>query len=89
MIDKNFLTGRKQKLVKRYRDKRDVVIFEMCPAKVYSGYTPIAPFKGKNQKDLQKVIKKYLKDLMEMINAPVVDCPHCKGSGVTWEKKDG
>lgn len=60
---------------------REVEIFEMCPSKPYQKYTPIIGFKGENLADLAENIKLYLDELMEVINAPVHECPHCDGRG--------
>jgi len=62
--------------------KKDIVIFEMTSSEdKYKGYTVIKGFKGKNHEDLKKNIDKYLKNLMEVINAPIVECAHCDGVG--------
>lgn len=47
----------------------------------------VTPFAGDNHQDLQEKIDNYLRELMEMINTPLVDCPHCKGMGVIVEGK--
>lgn len=63
---------------------RKKVIFEMTNDKdKYNGYTPIAGFIGENQSDLKNNIDCYLKELINYINAPIIECPHCQGMGVT------
>lgn len=74
---------RKPKIVTRYRDDRQITIFEMTYSpKNYDRYPPIEPFRGETLKDLKKNIDAYLADLMKEINAPIKDCPCCKGIGV-------
>jgi len=63
-------------------DFREVEIFEMTPAdKRYSGYTPIAGWQANNLQEMKEQIEAYLKELMEEINRPVQECPHCNGTG--------
>jgi hypothetical protein len=86
-VDKNAGTKRKPKFEKRYQNARDIPIFEMTHAEEkYRGYTCIEPFIGDNQEDLEKNIKTYLDKLMDFINDPLEDCPHCKGKGVILNK---
>jgi len=72
---------RKPKFEARYRKSRHVSVFEMAP-KQYQNYTVIEPFTGKNHKNLIKNVGKFLKEKIEMINEPLIDCPHCEGRGV-------
>lgn len=77
------LNSRKPKYVTDYRYNRDIVVFEMTYSpENYKNYTPITPFTGKNVEDLKNNIDSFLKELMEKINEPLKDCPHCKGQGV-------
>ena len=94
MVDANAFSNlfakrkRKPKYEKRLREDREVTIFEMTDdVKKYEGYTPIAGFVGKSHKDLKKNIDTFLKNLIDFINSPVVDCPHCNGTGVRIEEK--
>jgi hypothetical protein len=88
IVNKNILTKRKPKYIKQYRKSRKVPIFEMTwSPECYRGYTPIKGFEGKNEKDLKIKIDKYLKDLINEINKPLIECPHCKGEGVILKKK--
>lgn len=66
---------------------KEVEIFEMCPAKKYGKYTPIEGFRGENLQDLAENVKLYLDELMEVINAPLVECGHCQGQGTIIEEK--
>ncbi len=48
----------------------------------YKGYTPIKSFEGKNEIDLKTQINSYLKELMDVINEPLRECPTCQGTGI-------
>jgi len=75
--------GRKKRYETRWRKSREVQVFEMTwSPECYKGYTPIAPFEGKNIKDLEENINKFCEDLLSEINSPMEDCPHCHGMGV-------
>ena len=69
----------------RYRKSRSIEIFEMT-AENYKGYTQIKGFEGKDHTDLNRKIDAYLKNLMDYINEPLIDCPHCNGHGVKLDK---
>lgn len=76
---------RKPKMVVDYKTERKVKVFETAPeirGIVYSGYTKTPEFVGENAETLKSNIDLYLKTLMEEINKPLLDCPHCKGLGV-------
>jgi hypothetical protein len=72
---------RKEKLETRYRKIRNVKLFEMAP-KPYQKYTVIKPFEGTSYENMMVNIQKYLDNLIEQINKPLIDCPNCKGMGV-------
>ena len=78
---------RKPKMVQKYQKARlSDAIFEMTHANSnYKGYTAIQGFEGKDQTDLKQKIDFYLKNLIEFINTPLVDCPICKGTGFIKE----
>jgi len=68
---------------KKHWDTREVEVFEMTHSqKSYQGYTVIKGFEGKSQTNLKNNINKYLKELMIVINKPLVNCKHCDGTGV-------
>lgn len=73
--------GRRKRIENRLRDDREIMIYETSP-EGYSHYPTTKAFEGKNHEDLKKNIDKFLKDLMDEINEPLMDCPHCKGQGV-------
>ena len=72
---------RKPKMETRYRKTREVEIFEMAP-KPYQSYHVIQAFEGISYEDLKSKIEKFLNELIEKINAPLEDCPTCKGMGI-------
>lgn len=47
----------------------------------YDGYTCIEPWEADSLQELYDNMQKYLSDLMEEINKPVVECQHCNGLG--------
>jgi len=62
---------------------KGVEVFEMTHDKRnYANYTPIVGFCGDNQEDLKNNIDKYLEELINYINVPLVECQHCNGVGV-------
>jgi len=90
-IDLNaFKKTKRRKMHTTYRADREIIAFEMTNSKDnYKGYTPIKGFTGTDHEDLKKNIDKFLADLMEEINKPLVDCPKCKGRGVVEPKAKG
>ncbi|MDO8610959.1 MAG: hypothetical protein Q7R95_10545 [bacterium] len=80
--------ARKPKYVTDYRENREIQVFEMTHAEHnYKGYTCIEGFKGANIEELKENIDNYLRDLMNLINEPLSDCPQCKGKGVLLNKE--
>ena len=47
----------------------------------YTGYTCIEPWEANSLQELYEYMQKYLQDLMQEINKPVVECQHCNGLG--------
>lgn len=83
----NFFSRRKRKpkMVTKYRIERKKEIYKIAPrlnGKVYDKYPEAPMFRGENARNLKANIDEYLADLMEEINRPLHDCPHCKGMGV-------
>lgn len=70
---------------KGLRDTRDLAIFEMAP-KPYQSYSLAPTFEADTTNELHDKIQTFCKDLMEQINEPVKDCPHCKGRGIILNK---
>lgn len=78
---------RKPKYETRYRKDRTVKIFEMTHEEAnYQGYIAIKGFIGDNQTDLKNKIDTFLKDIIEFINEPLVECKVCGGNGVILDK---
>lgn len=78
---------RKPKYEDRYRYYRQVEVFEMTSEEdKYNKYTPIPGIEGADPDDLKRKLDNYLEELMDFLNTPVAECPHCKGLGVTFEK---
>ena len=76
--------ARTKKLETRYRRNRLVEVFNMAP-KPYSSYRVLTGFRGDTFDDLQTNMRAYLEGLMDFINRPIKDCPHCNGYGVVGE----
>lgn len=88
-VDENFSLfsrrKRKPRFVTKYRVERKKEIYKIAPridGKVYDKYPEAPIFRGENARNLKANIDEYLTNLMEEINRPLVDCPHCKGEGV-------
>jgi hypothetical protein len=72
----------------KYTKDRLVPIFEMTYSpENYKGYTSIPEMWGENQEDLKEKVDRYCQELIEIINKPLVDCPHCHGEGVILQDK--
>jgi len=88
-VDENFSLfsrrKRKPRFVTKYRVERKKEFYKIAPridGKVYDKYPEAPIFRGENARNLKANIVEYLTKLMEEINRPLVDCPHCKGEGV-------
>lgn len=62
-----------------------VKCFEAAP-KEHSGIKPVEPMNAPNLATLAKNLKQYLDELMDVINAPVVQCSCCNGTGHIIER---
>lgn len=71
---------RQPKYEKRIRTEKNVEIYKVAP-KTRDGYPVVRKFSGKNHKELQENIDKFLDGLMKFINEPVKECSKCKGLG--------
>jgi len=87
--DYDFCFEVSKRIKKRYGGsgkEKHVTIFEMTYSpENYKGYTPIKGFQGESHEDLKNKIDEYLNNLMERINEPLIECPHCSGLGVINE----
>lgn len=71
--------------IKRYEEKS---IFEMTHEQErYKGYTVIPEMHANNEAELKEKVDAWLEGLMEIINEPLCECPHCQGSGYVSEVK--
>lgn len=74
---------RKPIYVTRFEKERLLECFEMTNKEDnYKGYTPIEGIRGNNHEELKKNVDRYCKELIEFINTPLKDCPHCSGMGI-------
>lgn len=88
-VNINAGSRRKPKYETRFRNKRSIKIFEMTNNEdKYKGYTVIEGFSGNNHNNLKNKIDTYLKNLIDFINEPLIDCPHCNGEGVILQVKN-
>jgi len=75
-------TKRRPNLITRYNQTKQVIVFESSP-EGYSNYPIQQGLSASNYEELEKKIEQYLQNTMLEINKPLVECPHCKGIGVT------
>jgi hypothetical protein len=64
-----------------YVRERLVKCFETSP-EGYSNYPKMQGITAKSAVELEKEVDKYCQDLIDMINEPLKECPHCSGRGV-------
>lgn len=69
----------------------EVEIFEMTHEQSrYQGYTVIPEMHANSEAELKEKVDAWLEGLMEIINEPLCQCPHCQGTGYVGEvKKQG
>lgn len=74
--------------VKKFEEKE---IFEMTHDQSrYQNYTVIPEMCANNETELKEKVDTWLEGLMEIINKPLCQCPHCQGAGYVGEvKKEG
>lgn len=74
---------RKPKYVERTKTERQEVVFEMTHAdRNCQEYPVISGFSAANHQELQEKIDSYCESLIDHINKPLVECPHCNGGGI-------
>lgn len=65
--------------VKKYEEK---TIFQMThDQEKYRGYTAIPELCANNETELKEKVDTWLEGLIETINRPLQQCPHCQGAG--------
>ena len=74
--------------VKKFEEKE---IFEMThDQRRYDNYTVIPEMHANSEAELKEKVDTWLEGLMEIINEPLCQCPHCQGTGYVGEvKKQG
>jgi hypothetical protein len=74
--------------IKKYEEKS---IFEMThEQEKYKGYSVIPEMYADSEAELKEKVDTWLEGLMEIINKPLCQCPHCQGTGYIDEiKKEG
>lgn len=77
-------TKRKSNYVTKYETHKQVSIFRMGDGT--SNYPPFpATILGNNQDDLKEKVNIFLKELINVINEPLIECSCCKGTGAIKE----
>ena len=83
---------RKAKYETRYQKCRSVKVLNIKSKNSDRSYgddcTIPQPFVGETYEKLIENMNKYLEDLINYINKPLEDCPHCKGMGVIFKEMD-
>ncbi|WP_340619308.1 hypothetical protein [Xenorhabdus siamensis] len=78
----------RQKLHFKTVKSKDISIYEMTHEQQnYKGYTAIKGFSASNEWELKEMIDNFLSELMNTINAPIEQCPHCNGTGYLQNEK--
>jgi hypothetical protein len=74
--------------IKKYEEKS---IFEMTHEQErYKGYSVIPEMFANSEAELKEKVDTWLEGLMEIINKPLCQCPHCQGTGYIDDiKKEG
>ena len=62
-------------------DRKEMPIFEMTNSKQHGSYTVIAGITADSLTSMVEQVRLYLDELMAVLNAPVVECEHCAGTG--------
>jgi hypothetical protein len=71
--------------IKKYEEK---TIFEMThEQEKYRGYSVIPEMYADSEAELKEKVDTWLEGLIEIINKPLCQCPHCQGSGYIDEIK--
>lgn len=72
----------REKIICSTKEYKEVEIFEMTyEPENYKGYTAIKPMYANSEYELKQKIDTWLKELINQINKPLVQCPHCNGTG--------
>lgn len=72
--------GKIKTSVRSYMERE---IFQMTHSQSnYQGYTAIPQITANNERELQERVDEWLETLISIINMPLQECPHCKGTGL-------
>lgn len=71
---------RKPKYKRALASNRSIVVYSITP-------TSLTELQAPNQKALSQRIQEYCQKVVDFINKPLVDCPHCQGDGVLCEER--
>lgn len=78
----------RNKITYKTHTTKETQIFQMTHNQEnYKGYTAIDPIFANNETELKEKVDTWLTGLMDVINAPLYQCPHCSGTGYTEETK--
>lgn len=86
-----FARTRKQreKIHTSIKEYEEYPIFNMTYSpKNYEKYTPIPEMVANNERELKEKMDNWLKYLIEEINRPLLECPHCNGTGIVELPKE-
>lgn len=87
-VDVSRLGAKKPKYENKLITERKVPVFSMTHAeKKYGEYPILEGITGRDHEDLVYRVNAYINDLLTKINAPMVECPHCKGTGAIIESE--
>ena len=81
-VDLNAGTKRRKKLVKKVAEFKTINVLDIEPKNSNYSHKLVEPIYGNNLEDLNDKINKYLTDLIDFINTPIKECPHCNGLGM-------
>lgn len=81
----------RNKIHTRIKEYTEKTIFEMThEQEKYKGYTVIPEMCANSETELKEKVDTWLEGLINIINKPLVQCPHCHGSGYLDEfEKEG
>lgn len=78
----------REKLHTTIKNYNEYEIFEMTNDQdKYKGYTVIPAMVAESEAALNEKMNTWLTTLMEEINKPITQCPHCNGIGIVWGSK--
>lgn len=80
-------TKKRPKLTTIYNYDKQVVVFETAP-KEYQKYPVQHGLIANSYAELELKIDNYLKELIEHINKPIIECVSCKGTGIVLDMSD-